>query len=151
LRSKSDAFKTLQSCLRYPISISFNIGFMPLSLFDSAHEPQGRASHGQGLGFGGREVEGGRQRQCLQMSRGGLTIPVGFPHPNQMDNDLGPRLIAAEHVGNAVVIMFADGKCAIYSASLLYDTLPRAEAVPELDEKEEPCRNPNLLLSGGQS
>jgi hypothetical protein len=40
-----------------------------------------------------------------------------------------PRIIEAERMEDGVIITFDDGKCAVYSTSLLHDTLPQAEAV----------------------
>jgi hypothetical protein len=50
-----------------------------------------------------------------------------------------PRIVEAERLENGVIITFEDGKHALYPASLLYATLPRAEATNELesDEKED--------------
>jgi hypothetical protein len=52
-----------------------------------------------------------------------------------MEYPLDHRVIAAERLEEGVVITFEDGRCAIYSASLLYETLPQAQAVePEVDD-----------------
>lgn len=48
-----------------------------------------------------------------------------------MDPNITPRILTAERLTGGVVIQFSDGKCALYSASLLYDTLPKAEELYE--------------------
>jgi hypothetical protein len=40
-----------------------------------------------------------------------------------------PIILAADKLANAVLVTFEDGKGAIYSASLLYATLPQAQHV----------------------
>ncbi len=52
-----------------------------------------------------------------------------------MDDQTEPRILAAERMANSVFIEFYDGKCAVFSASLLHDTLPRAEPVPDDTER----------------
>jgi hypothetical protein len=47
-----------------------------------------------------------------------------------------PRIRCVDKLPNAVFIMFGDGKCAIYSASLLYEMLPQAQQVAQDDELE---------------
>jgi hypothetical protein len=37
----------------------------------------------------------------------------------------------AEIVGRGIIITFADGKCALFPADLLYSTLPQAEELHE--------------------
>ncbi len=48
-----------------------------------------------------------------------------------------PRIIYAERLGGGVIITFADGKCAVFSALLLHNTLSQADEVNELDTHEE--------------
>lgn len=44
------------------------------------------------------------------------------------------RVLFAERLDAGVAITFEDGRCAIYSATLLYATLPQAHEVePELE------------------
>jgi len=50
-----------------------------------------------------------------------------------MEN-LTPYLMHAERLGGAVVITFDDGKCAVYSAALLYAMFDRADKVDEFGE-----------------
>ncbi|WP_263383984.1 hypothetical protein [Granulicella arctica] len=57
-----------------------------------------------------------------------------------MNNQSIPRLIAAERLNGGVIIAFDDGKCAVYSASLLYTTLGQAEIVSTELEDETPAR-----------
>ena len=40
-----------------------------------------------------------------------------------------PRILSAERLNGGVIITFDDGKCAVYSASLLHTTYPYAEYV----------------------
>lgn len=44
------------------------------------------------------------------------------------------RILAAEKLGNRVLIAFDDGQCAVFSASLLHATIPQAEQVIEEEE-----------------
>jgi hypothetical protein len=54
-----------------------------------------------------------------------------------MEN-LTPYVMQAERLNGAVVITFDDGKCAVYSAALLYAMFPQADRVDEsyLDEQD---------------
>jgi hypothetical protein len=45
-----------------------------------------------------------------------------------MEKDCPPHIISAERVGDGVLIEFNDRKCALYPATLLYETLPQAIA-----------------------
>lgn len=53
-----------------------------------------------------------------------------------METKSNPRVVVADRVDGGVFIEFADGKSGLYSSSLLYEILPRAEQVvqTELDE-----------------
>jgi hypothetical protein len=48
-----------------------------------------------------------------------------------------PRVVSAERLEKGVIITFDDGKCALYSASLLHATFPQAEQVSEKDFGDE--------------
>jgi hypothetical protein len=48
-----------------------------------------------------------------------------------------PQLIAAERVGGELVITFDNGKFGLYSAALLYATLPQAQEIPDEPEFDE--------------
>ncbi len=50
-----------------------------------------------------------------------------------MTPDHDPRILSAERVTRGIVIIFDDGRCALFSNVLLYATLPQAE---ELDERK---------------
>ena len=52
-----------------------------------------------------------------------------------MENTAVRRIISAERLQGSVLIMFDDGKYAVYSASLLYAQLNQAEQV-ELDPED---------------
>jgi hypothetical protein len=54
-----------------------------------------------------------------------------------MNTPAVPRLLEAEILGGGVIITFDDGKCAIYSASLLYATFDQATLVEVEDEEED--------------
>lgn len=51
-----------------------------------------------------------------------------------MEGHTQHRIVSADRVTNCLVITFDDGKCALFSASLLYAILPEAELVTEEDE-----------------
>jgi hypothetical protein len=42
----------------------------------------------------------------------------------------------AERIGGGIMITFADGKCALFTADLLYATLPKAQELNDLDDDE---------------
>lgn len=42
-----------------------------------------------------------------------------------------PNLISAERVDSGLVLKFADGRCAFYSATLLYAAIKQAKALDE--------------------
>ena len=42
-----------------------------------------------------------------------------------------PRIVHVERLDGGVIITFDDGKCAVYSAALLYATFPQADEVDE--------------------
>jgi hypothetical protein len=48
-----------------------------------------------------------------------------------------PRVTHAERLNDGVIITFEDGKCAIYSTSLLYATLTQAETIASELEDED--------------
>jgi hypothetical protein len=41
-----------------------------------------------------------------------------------------PRIVNCDRLGNSIVVSFEDSKSGIYSADLLYATLPQARAMP---------------------
>jgi len=49
-----------------------------------------------------------------------------------MDIHHAPRIISADRLYGAVIITFDDGRCAVYSASLLDAIFPQAQDVTEL-------------------
>jgi hypothetical protein len=51
-----------------------------------------------------------------------------------MQTDHQPRIVYAERLNDGVIITFDDGKCAVYSASLLYANFPQAQEVIETEE-----------------
>jgi len=53
-----------------------------------------------------------------------------------MEMQANPRVVVADRVDGGVFIEFVDGKNALYSSSLLYEMLPRAEQIDiaELDD-----------------
>lgn len=44
-----------------------------------------------------------------------------------------PHIISAERVGDAVLIEFADRKCALFPAALLYEILPEAIEIEDTE------------------
>ena len=52
-----------------------------------------------------------------------------------IDAQTDPRILSTEKYENAVLVTFEDGRCALYSASLLHATLPQAEQLWD-DEKD---------------
>ena len=59
-----------------------------------------------------------------------------FAHLLCMETDSPTRVKYAELVGRGVIITFADGKCALFPAGLLYSTLPQAQELREVDDGE---------------
>lgn len=53
-----------------------------------------------------------------------------------MDNGYVPHLTHVDRLPDGVVIMFNDGRCALYSATLLYAMFSRATELNELDDEE---------------
>jgi hypothetical protein len=51
-----------------------------------------------------------------------------------MEPELKPRITAAERGSRGILITFADGRCAFYSAALLDSMFPHAEQIPEEDD-----------------
>ncbi len=51
-----------------------------------------------------------------------------------MKTDLEPRVTDAQRMTDGVIISFEDGKCAFYSAALLYEAIDQAEPFRE-DER----------------
>jgi hypothetical protein len=47
-----------------------------------------------------------------------------------------PRIISADRLADSIIVTFEDGRCAIYSASLLYAAFPHAEEVVESEDEE---------------
>ena len=41
-----------------------------------------------------------------------------------------PLIIDSDRMDNGILVSFADGKMALYSAALLYQMLPKARAMP---------------------
>jgi hypothetical protein len=48
-----------------------------------------------------------------------------------------PRIVSADRMDDSVIVTFDDGRCAIYSASLLYTVLPQAKEVDLTDGAED--------------
>jgi hypothetical protein len=51
-----------------------------------------------------------------------------------MDSPPDPRIVSVDRMDNGAVVSFDDGKTALYSAALLYATLPQARAMPSDSE-----------------
>lgn len=49
----------------------------------------------------------------------------------ECQEDIGIRIVTAELLNDGIVVKFKDGRCFLYSASLLAQIIPRAQ---ELDE-----------------
>jgi hypothetical protein len=65
-----------------------------------------------------------------------------------METASEPRVTLAERMEGGVIISFADGKCAVYSASLLYATLSQASHV-DPDPEDFP-ESPRLSTLGNE-
>jgi hypothetical protein len=71
-------------------------------------------------------VSGGRQTTLLFR----LTIsPMKVP--------LSPHIAFADRLNDAIVVTFDDGKCAIYSASMLYALMPQARQITDSELEDE--------------
>jgi hypothetical protein len=44
-----------------------------------------------------------------------------------------PLIISSDMTSRGIIVTFADGKCALYTASFLYGTLRYAEIIPDDD------------------
>jgi hypothetical protein len=55
-----------------------------------------------------------------------------------MESGSQSRVKYAELVGRDLIITFADGKCALFPADLLYSTLPQAQELPQSPDDTEP-------------
>jgi hypothetical protein len=53
-----------------------------------------------------------------------------------METPLQSQVKYAELVGGGLIITFADGKCALFPADLLYATLPQAQELREADDDD---------------
>ncbi|MGA8729824.1 MAG: hypothetical protein WB608_13820 [Terracidiphilus sp.] len=54
-----------------------------------------------------------------------------------MNTTASPSIVAAERMADGIFIEFDDGKCAFYSAPLLYDCLPQAVAFNLSDAEKD--------------
>lgn len=54
-----------------------------------------------------------------------------------MESNAAPRIVASEQIGDAIFVEFDDGKFALYSASLLYSSLPDAINVSDTKSDRE--------------
>jgi hypothetical protein len=54
-----------------------------------------------------------------------------------MDTRPTPRVVSVERLQSGVIIDFEDGKSAVYSASLLYSVLSRAERLPDKSSRND--------------
>ena len=60
----------------------------------------------------------------------GQISPLRFAHNQTMqDGKLSPRVIEASRLKDGLLITFEDGKCAVYTAGLLYSMFPDADQV----------------------
>lgn len=55
-----------------------------------------------------------------------------------MQSEPGRHVVAAERIDDGVIITFDDGRCAVYSAALLYSFVGSAETVSEVGEEQWP-------------
>lgn len=62
-----------------------------------------------------------------------------------MEVNVSSRIVSAEKMSSGILVEFADGKCAIYSDSLLYSTLPKAKHVRNT---EPSANNPSRTRRG---
>jgi hypothetical protein len=53
-----------------------------------------------------------------------------------METQIVPHVVWAERIGNGIIVTFNDGKCAVYSAVLLYTAFSQAEQVTESEDEE---------------
>jgi hypothetical protein len=53
-----------------------------------------------------------------------------------MDRNLTPRVVEYDKVGNALILVFDDGRCGIYSFVLLDALFPQAQKVPAFEDEE---------------
>jgi hypothetical protein len=53
----------------------------------------------------------------------------GSCDPFPIGTNSNPRVISADRIDGGLIITFDDGRCAVYSASLLFDTFAQAEEV----------------------
>jgi len=55
-----------------------------------------------------------------------------------MESGAQPRVKYAELVARGLIITFADGKCALFPADLLYATMPQAQELREAEDDDPP-------------
>jgi hypothetical protein len=65
----------------------------------------------------------------------------------RMEKTRPTRIIAAERVGDAILIEFADRSCAVYSSELLYAALPQAVELANTEPDRKPARVPGPILN----
>lgn len=51
-----------------------------------------------------------------------------------MENSHIPKIISADRLEGGVIVSFEDGRCAIYSAALMYATLSQAREVTDKEK-----------------
>lgn len=54
-----------------------------------------------------------------------------------MEPSQQPRIVFAERLHNAVIIVFDNGRTGVYSAALLYATFSSAEDITHLDDEPQ--------------
>jgi hypothetical protein len=54
-----------------------------------------------------------------------------------MDTPIDPLITHVERLSGSVVVTFADGKCVLFSASLLYATISKAEYLTDLPNPDD--------------
>ena len=50
---------------------------------------------------------------------------------------MAPRIVYVERLSDGVVVAFDDGRCALYSSRLLYETFHDAEPIDDSDSMEQ--------------
>jgi hypothetical protein len=54
-----------------------------------------------------------------------------------MKSSSAPSITSIDKLRDGIIVMFDDGKCALYSASLLHATLPQAHEFARSEWKDE--------------
>ena len=82
-------------------------------------------------------------RQNANRARCRTDTAAKFAHNDCMETRKTSRIVFVERLRSSVLITFEDGRCALYSAALLYAAMGEAREIFETDQEDDEAASPD--------